>query len=106
MVSGNMSRCLCKPARGRVVELQCKRAVRGWKEGKAAREEFQNTALTCRDGVRKTHLVLRLEREGFPGKGNPAAKSPFGFRSLQLTGSGMWLRHREAEGCSYGLYFS
>lgn len=44
------------------MELQCKRAVRGWKEGKAAQEEFQNTALTCRDGVRKTHLVLRLER--------------------------------------------
>lgn len=29
------------------------RARYGWKEGEAAKEEFRNTALACRDGVGK-----------------------------------------------------
>lgn len=29
------------------------RALYGWKRGEATEEEFRNTALACRDGVRK-----------------------------------------------------
>lgn len=29
------------------------RALYGWKRGEAAKEEFRNTVLACRDGVRR-----------------------------------------------------
>lgn len=34
------------------------RALYGWKRGQTTKEEFRNTALACRDGVRKIKVHI------------------------------------------------
>lgn len=64
------------------------RALYGWKRGEAAKEEFRNTALACRDGVRriKAHVGTWMSR---------VRKSFYSYRGGMRTGNvflGTWCR--------------